>query len=240
MEQAAIGKVAEMFVGTEENSLQMAELEFDEEALRAIKTEIDKYVRQKDSLSQKPFEEGLRVIYGRASQYAPLIIRAYQARQVAPALGIYQAMIESEYHDCFVNQIGSVRLFQFAPKTAEKYGLTLKDYCNVEKQSDAAAHYMSDLSSDFVNGNSSATLGLLGFVIGENRVRDYLRQLRGRGVAERSFWTIFRHRQDLQPPMSDDGKIYVPHFFAAAIIGETPEVFELSTPPLTTLSEKGK
>jgi serine/threonine protein kinase len=73
--------------------------EFNEEELRAIKVEIDDYVEEKDSLSQKPFEEGLRVIYGRASQYAPLVIRAYEARQVSPALGLYQAMIESEYHE---------------------------------------------------------------------------------------------------------------------------------------------
>jgi serine/threonine protein kinase len=214
--------------------------DFDEEALKAIKVEIDDYVEVKDSLSQKPFEEGLRIIYGRASQYAPIIIQAYQARQVPPAMGLYQAMIESEYHDCWVSKIGSVGLFQFTPETAAKYGLTPKDYCNVEKQSDAAARYMSDLSSDFVNGKSSATLGLLGFVIGENRVRDYLRQLRGRGIKERSFWTIFRYRQDLQPSLPEDVNKYVPHFFAAAIIGETPEAFELSTPPLTTLRRKSE
>lgn len=214
--------------------------EFNEEELRAIKVEIDDYVEEKDSLSQKPFEEGLRVIYGRASQYAPLVIRAYEARQVPAVLGLYQAMIESEYHDCLVSPTGPVGLFQFNRKTAAIYGLTPKDYCNVEKQSDAAARLMSDLTSDFGDGKSSATLGLLGFVIGENGTRDYLRQLRGRGVTERSFWAIFRYGQNLQPPLSEDGKQYVPRFFAAAIIGETPEVFELSTIPLSTLREKGK
>lgn len=210
--------------------------EFNEEALRAIKDEIDDYVERKDSLSQKKFEEGLRVIYGRASQFVPIVTRAYESRQVPPALGIYQAMIESEYNDCLISSLGSVGLFQFIPKTAAKYGLTQKDYCNVEKQSDAAARYMSDLSSDFVNGKSSATLGLFGFVMGENQVRDYLRQLRGRGITERSFWTVFQHRKELKPPLvNHQGEWYVPRFFAAAIIGETPKVFELSTPPLTTL-----
>lgn len=212
-----------------------APVELDENALRLIKTEIDDYVAERDSLSQKPFEEGLRVVYGRASQYAPVIIRAYEARKVAPALGLYQAMVESEYHDCYTSRIGSVGLFQFKPSTAREYGLLPKDFCNVERQSDAAAHYMSDLSSDFVSGGSSATLGLLGFVLGETQVREYLRQLRARGVEERSFWTILRFQNDLQPPLPDDGKQYVPRFFAAAIIGETPDAFELSTPPLTTL-----
>ena len=214
--------------------------EFNEEELRAIKVEIDDYVEEKDSLSQKPFEEGLRVIYGRASQYAPLVIRAYEARRVPPALGIYQAMIESEYHDCLISETGPVGLFQFSRKTAAKYGLTPKDFCNVEKQSDAAARYMSDLTSDFSDGKSSATLVLFSYVVGENGTRDYLRQLHGRGIKERSFWAIFRYQQNLQPPLSSDGKQYVPRFFAVAVIGETPEVFDLSTLPLSTLREKGK
>ena len=214
--------------------------EFDEEALRAIKVEIDYYVEKKDSLQQKPLKEGLRTIYGRASQYAPVIIQAYQAQQLAPALGIYQAMIESEYNICLTSETGTVGLFQFNPKTAQEYGLTPADYCQPEKQADAAARYMGDLNSDFVNAKSSATLGLLGFVIGENRVREFLRQLRGRGIMERNFWVVFRYRNDLKEPLSPDGRRYVPRFFAAAIIGETPKSFELSTPPLTTLRESPK
>ncbi|MCA1622915.1 MAG: protein kinase [Acidobacteria bacterium] len=216
--------------------------EFDDEELRAIKVEIDRYVEKKDSLSQKPFEEGLRVIYGRASQYAPLVIRAYEARQVPSALGLYQAMIESEYNDCptHPHPTGPVGLFRFSRKMAVIYGLTPKDYCSVEKQSNAAAHHMSDLISDFGEEKSSWTLALFSFDQGGDKVREYLRQLRGRGVAERSFWAIFRHGQNLQPPLLPDGKQYVPRFFAAAIIGETPEVFELSTLPLSTLSGKGK
>ena len=209
--------------------------EFDEEMLQTIKVEIDGYLEIKDSLAQKPFEEGLRVIYGRASQYAPIVIRAYEAREVAPALGIYQAMVESEYHDCYVSKIGTVGLFLFKPSTAQIYGLTPKNYCNVEKQSDAAARYMADLTSDFGEGKSSKTLVLFSFNQGEVQVRDYLRQLHGRGITERSFWAVFRYRQKLQTPLADEAKWYVPRFFAAAIIGETPESFELSTPALTTL-----
>lgn len=225
--------------------------EFDAEALKAIKIEIDDYVSEKDSLSQKPYEEGLRVIYGRASQYAPMVIRAYEGQKVPPTLGLYQAMIESEYHDCPSAPManGPVGMFQFSRRTAAKYGLSPSDYCNVEKQSDAAARYMSDLISDFGEGKSNSTLGLLSYMMGENEVRDYLRQLRGRGITERSFWALFRYRRDLDPPLPAlppplppwmRGLSYVPRFFAAAIIGETPVAFELSTPPLTTLGVKGK
>ena len=209
--------------------------EFNGEALQAIKVEIDNYVEGKDSLLQKPFDEGLRLIYGRASQYAPLVIKSYEAHQIPPALGLYQAMIESEYHGCLENPIGPIGLFQFNRKTAAKYGLSPKDYCDVEKQSEAAAHYMSDAISDF---DDNKTLALLAFNVGHNGLREYLRQMRGRGVMEQSVWAIFRHQKHLHPPLTDKNKEYVPRFFAAAIIGETPEAFELSTPPLTTLRDK--
>lgn len=110
----------------------------------------------------------------------------------------------------------------------------------MEKQCDAAARHMSDLISDFGEGKSNWTLALFSFNQGGDTVREYLRQLRGRGIVERSFWAVFRHQRDLQPPLNEEGKRYVPRFFAAAVIGETPETFELSTPPLTTLREKGK
>jgi len=214
--------------------------EFGEEALRSVKVEIDDYVEEKDSLLQKPFKEGLRVIYGRASQYAPLVIRSYEARRVPSALGLYQAMVESEYYDCLTSSTGTIGLFQFTRKTAAKYSLTPTDYCNVEKQSDAAARYMSDLISDFGEGKSSWTLALLSFRQGADKTREHLRQLRGRGINERSFWVIFRYKKDLQPPLMDGEIKYISRFFATAIIGETPGAFELSTLPLTTLREMGK
>lgn len=226
----------------------------DDDALMAIKTEINHYLKRKDSLSQKQFEEGLRAVYGRGTQYAPLIIRAYEKNNVPPGLGLYQAMVESEFHDCpprLGPNHGPVGMFQFSPSTAEDYGLTPADYCNVEKQADAAARHMSDLSSDFGEGNADASLGLLSYMYGGESVRERLRQLRRRGITERSFWAIFRNRSSLQPPldyvpphllphpvsMQPQSLSYVPRFFAAAIIGETPERFELSTPPLSTVSK---
>ncbi|MGB7069673.1 MAG: transglycosylase SLT domain-containing protein [Pyrinomonadaceae bacterium] len=214
--------------------------EFESTAVLAIRDQIDDYVEDKDSLSQKPGEEGLRAIYGRATQFAPTVIRAFDEQKVPAALGLYQAMVESEYHDCpDLNWEhpgrAPVGLFQFSRNTAGLYGLLPADYCNVQKQCDAAARHMSDLISDFGAEKSSWTLALFSFNQGADGVRDYLRQLRANGITERSFWSIFRHKTELRPPMTEEANRYVPRFFAAAIIGENPAVFELSTPPLTTL-----
>jgi hypothetical protein len=210
-------------------------VDLDPEALRVIQNEIEDYVEERDSLSQAPFEEGLRVIYGRATQYASIVASAFEAHKVPAAVGIYQAMIESEYHDCPSHDghsRGPVGLFQFKRETAARYGLTPADHCNVQKQADAAARYMSDLSSDFGSEESSWTLALQSFNSGETELRERLRDLRARGVTERTFWALLRDR----PELAEDRNFrYVPRFFAAAIIGETPAAFDLSTPPLTTL-----
>ena len=224
-------------------------VDLDTEAVNLIKKEVDDYVGRRDSLSQKPWAEGLRVIFGRASQYASLVTRAYESHNVPAASGLYQAMIESEYRDCPKSPYarGPVGIFQFSRSTAIRYGLTPADYCDVQKQSDAAARYMSDLISDFGEGKSNATLGLMGYSTGEDAVRDWLRQLRAKGIDDRSYWAILRHRDQLVPipevtsppePLILRGYFnYVPRFFAAAIVGETPEVFNLSTPPLTSIRE---
>ena len=219
-----------------ENLIEAAPTDYNDDEIRAIKTEIDDYVEEIDSLSQKPFEEGLRVIYGRASQYSPIVARSFAARKVPPALGIYQAMVESEYHDCpnlYAHSKAPVGLFQFRRETAAKYGLMPKDYCSIKKQSNAAAAYMSDLISDF----DEKTLALLAFSVGENGVRDYLRQLRERNINKKNAWAIRRNGGDLKPQLNEEheGFYYVPKFFAAAIIGENPQTFDLSTPPLSTL-----
>ncbi len=213
-------------------------VEFDDAAIKAIRDEIEDYVDDRDSLSQKPFEEGLRAIFGRATQFVPTVIRAFDEQKVPAALGIYQAMVESEYHDCpegIDHQNAPVGLFQFSRRTAALYGMKPADYCDLQKQCDGAARHMSDLISDFGTEKSSWTLALLSFNQGAEGVREYLRQLRARGITERSYWTIFRHQAELAEPMNEEANRYVPRFFAAAIIGETSAVFDLSTPPLTAL-----
>lgn len=238
-------KYVQGLIGDEKTTL-------DDDALKAIRSEIDHYVKRKDSLSQNQFEEGLRAVYGRGTQYAPLIIKAYEKNNIPPALGLYQAMIESEFHDCpppRPGHRGPVGMFQFSTSTAAEYGLTPADYCSIDKQADAAARHMADLASDLGEGSANGSLGLLSYMYGGESVREYLRQLRRQGITERSFWAIFKNRKNLDPPldyippdllpqplsMQTESLSYVPRFFAAAVIGETPAAFDLSTPPLTTM-----
>jgi uncharacterized phage-associated protein len=117
------GKVWEV-----EESIDDKSVDLSKEALQAIKIEIEDYVEETYSLSPRPYEDGLRVIYGRASQFAPVIARAYKAYRVPPVIGIYQAMIVSEYINCSSAEANPSGIFQFNQQTAAKYGITTKGF----------------------------------------------------------------------------------------------------------------
>ena len=99
----------------------------------------------------------------------------------------------------------------------------------------AAAHYLADLMAELGEDSQSMTLVLLSYNRGAESVRNSLRQLRGTQNYERNFWTLFAHRAELDDTFQRESAHYVPNFFAAAIIGENPGVFELPMPALSEM-----
>jgi hypothetical protein len=222
-------------------SAQMGErpARLNEDALRAIKKNVDSYAARLGSASNRPGEEDLRVIYARPAPYLPLIARSFAARKVPLMVGIYLPMIESEYKPCFENQFGAKGMFQFLPQTAKQYGVAQDEMCDVEKMTPAAAHYIADRMAELGDDAESMTLVLLSYNRGPEWVRDTLRQLRDTPNYERNFWTLFVHRDKLDNTFRNENAGYVPSFFAAAIVGENPQTFGLRTPPLKALAEAG-
>jgi membrane-bound lytic murein transglycosylase D len=203
-----------------------------EEALRAIKTQVDRYV------AQKPGDESLQVIYSRPVPLVPLIARAFAARKIPIVIGIYLPMIESAYRPCFENSMGAKGLFQFLPQTAAQYGVARADMCDVNKMTPAAAHYIADRMAELGDDSQSMTLVLLSYNRGPDGVRDALRRLRETDTNyERNFWTLYANRDKLDDQFRNESAGYVPAFFAAAIVGENPGNFGLSIPPLSTLAK---
>jgi membrane-bound lytic murein transglycosylase D len=147
-------------------------------------------------------------------------------------------VIESEYKTCFESSYGAKGLFQFMPQTAKSYGVAHEEMCDVEKMTPAAAHYLADRMAELGDDSQSMTLVLLSYNYGAEGVRDALRQLRDTENYERNFWTLFAHRDQLDQRFRDESVYYVPSFFAAAIIGENPQTFQLQTPPLSTLTRE--
>jgi hypothetical protein len=51
---------------------------------------------------------------------------------------------------------------------------------------------------------------------------------------ERSFWTLVAHEEMLSDQFQRENIKYVPHFFAAAIVGENPRVFGVDMLPISS------
>ncbi len=209
-----------------------------DEALRAIKTHVDRYAARR--ASDKPGDESLMAAYARAVPLVPMIARAFAARKIPIVIGIYLPMIESAYRPCFENSIGARGMFQFLPQTAEQYGVARADMCDADKMAPAAAHYIADRMAELGDDSQSMTLVLLSYNSGPDPVRDALRRLRETDANyERNFWTLYANRDKLDDGFRNESAGYVPEFFAAAIIGENPRNFDLQIPALSTLAKDG-
>ena len=208
-----------------------------DEAVRVIKSHVDYYVVPRPGATP-PNAESLSVRYQRARPYIPVIARAFEARRIPVVVGIYLAMFESAYKPCAENEWGAKGMFQFMPQTAEHYGVARSEMCDVNKMAPAAAHYIADRMAELGDDSQSMTLVLLSYNRGAEAVRDALRQLRETDRNyERNFWTLFANRNKLGETFRNESANYVPGFFAVAIIGENPEVFEVGTPPLSSLAK---
>jgi serine/threonine protein kinase len=206
-------------------------VKLDPEAVAVIKSYVDHSLRPR-----QPGEDTLDDIYQRGAPYVPLIARSFAARKVPVVIGIYLPVIESAYRECFQNSIGARGLFQFLPQTAKTYGISYEEMCNAEKVAPAAANYIADRMAELGEDSESMTLVLLSYNRGAESVRNNLRRLRGTDNYARNFWTLFAHRNELDEQFRNEGAHYVPSFFAAAIIGENPHAFGLTTPPLSKLA----
>jgi soluble lytic murein transglycosylase-like protein len=229
------------FIGEQEQriSAQMGESPavLNEDALRIIKRHVDSYVVRIGAASTSLGRDDLREVYARPVPFVPVIARSFAARRVPLLVGIYLPMIESEYRPCSESQLGAKGIFQFLPQTAEAYGVSPAEMCDMEKMAPAAAHYIADRMAELGDDAESMTLVILSYNRGPEWVRETLRQLRDSDKYERNFWTLFVNRDKLDEQFRKENANYVPRFFAAAIIGENPQAFGLWTPPLTTLAE---
>ncbi|HLN99050.1 MAG TPA: serine/threonine-protein kinase, partial [Pyrinomonadaceae bacterium] len=207
------------------------------DALSVIKTYVDRDAARNETSGQVG-EETLNDVYTRATPYVPLIARSFAARKVPVIIGIYLPVIESAYRNCYESNIGAKGLFQFLPQTAKNYGVAPDEMCDVEKMTPAAADYIADRMAELGEDSESMTLVLLSYNRGAEAVRTNLRQLRTTENYERNFWTLFAHRDQLDSTFREEGANYVPSFFAAAIIGENPRTFGLTSAPLSSLAAR--
>jgi len=198
-----------------------------------IQASLDSYVRRLNN--SKPGDTDTKIIIERGQKQAPLIMSTFKAQGVSPLIGLYLPWIESAYVNISTpNPSGSVGMFQFLPQTGALLGLTPDDLLDVEKAADAAARYIAGGIKKFDQDSMKEALALLAYNRGEYAVQNDLTQVLGEKSNSCSICVLTEQRDKLDKSFNNESVYYVPRFFAAAILGENPQAFGLTSPPLSS------
>ena len=197
-----------------------------------IQSALDGYSKRVDLGESSPRHP--RHIIERGQKEAATIMTAFKARGVSPVMGLYLAWIESAFKTSAVSEAGSVGMFQFLPQTGLRFGLTSEDLLDVSKSADGAARYLSGSMKKFENDKMKEMLALLAYNRGEDNVQKDL-DLRVNSTNNQCSVCVLSEPADKakKNAKSPDAG-YVSAFFAAAIFGENPQAFGLTSPPLSS------
>lgn len=213
-------------------------IEIDARAVELIKAQIDVLTARIGTNRSGPGREDFQSVLTRASNRAPVVRQAFEAENMPAVLGLYVALIESEYNECLESSMGAKGIFQFLPKTGEKYGVSADELCDLQKASSAAARFFKDLRSEFGDDAMGSVLALQSYNIGQEATRKNFSERAFKGDAKSralTFWATIAKPDETRNTRHFvvEGHRYVPLFFAAAIVGENPQAFGLSTQPLS-------
>ena len=209
---------------------------FEHELQRAV----DFYVRRiGNDGGDQPGKGDARFIFERGQSVAPTLIREFKARGVSPLIGLYIPLVESEYvNNSSPNSHGALGMFQFLPQTAARYGLNANELLDVEKSADAAARYIADGMKKFSGDSMKEALAILAYNRGTNNVERDLTAVVTQENASCSICALTAERDKLDSTFRNENVLYVPRFFAGAIIGENPDTFGLNAQALSSLGAK--
>jgi membrane-bound lytic murein transglycosylase D len=182
-----------------------------------------------------PAKTDLRLVLQRGEAQAPTLITIFKAHQVSPLIGLYLPWIESEYVNIeSPSAMGAVGMFQFLPATGERYGLSVPELLDVGKSADAAARYIKDSLDTFTGDPMKEALALLAYNRGAQKTARDLKVLLNDQNKGCSICALTADRSKLDERFKSENVFYVPRFFAAAIIGENPQMFGLKMEPLSS------
>jgi hypothetical protein len=222
-----------------------------DEAIESIKPYVDYYANRVGNKSSQLWEEDLSIVMARGSQlYAPTIIPAFQKEGLPPLLGLYVAMSYTE----FVNYPpkseadDAAGVFQLTATYADGYNVPRQSREDISKAAPIAASVMSGCYR-VVTGPTfqdeihitqpdmrRMTLVALCYKRGPSQVEIDIRQFVNDSNFDETFWYLQANAKKLDQKFQTEDIIYVPKFFAAAIVGENPRQFGLDMNPLTSYS----
>jgi hypothetical protein len=197
------------------------------------------------------FGDDLETILKRGKSVAGSVNFAFKKNNLPPQLGLYIAMIESEFCTCIQAPTGPLGMFQLTFTTAQTYGINAvkgaspakpDDRCEVKSAANAAALYINKVQGmDLGNDSIAMPFIISAYNSGEGMTKKLLKSTEGKNLDNRNYWTIRSYYLKL-PADSEDGASqqflmenhkYYPKFLAAMIIGENPKSFGIEMMPLS-------
>jgi acyl transferase domain-containing protein len=250
--QAQTGRLYQQMTGEERAAFVAAEArrfarrmsgtdyEFTPAFEAAILKMVDKYAQRVGTDVPDRLRKGdAHFVLERGQQVAPVLMAAFKARNVSPLIGLYIPMIESEYVNIEApNSAGARGMFQFLPKTGQRYGLTAQELLDVGKSADAAARYIEQNLKQFKDDPMKEALAILAYNRGEDKTAEALAIALDDQNRRCSICALTAASDRLDRNFQQENVHYVPLFFAAAIIGENPAAFGLSQQPLSSYESK--
>ena len=220
------------------------------EAVLKIKSFVDTYAIRLRSAKPSAgcnMRHDLRTLLERGSKNAPFIIHSFNEKGVDPQIGLYLAMIESEYCVCLQSPTGPLGMFQFTQASGRTYGLNIirgaspsnpDERCQPDAAARGAAGYVKFLIGRYGTGPLSVPLAIASYNSGEGGLSTNLSTaLASAAQEERSFWTLVANQGKLSSQFQKENIKYVPKFFAAAVVGENPQVFGVQLQPLSSYTQ---
>ncbi len=200
----------------------------------AIKRAIDRYARRVGAVDARIGHDDLGAVLARGRENAPLLRSVFEREGVPSLVGIYLPMVESEYRTNEVSSMGARGMFQILPVTGRKYGLSPDDLDDVAKSAPAAAKYMREQMNAFASDRMCVALGVAAYNLGPADIAKYLDEVvvLDQDEAETRFWSAMAG-SGFQTDEKGETSRYITQFFAAAIVGENPEVFGVAGPALS-------
>lgn len=231
---------------------QFKEESLSDDAVGQIKRYVDSYASRAGSekLDDCTLRNWIRSDLGsvlvRGSKAAPYINKSFADAGIASQVGLYVAMIETEFCPCLQSPAGPLGIFQLTANEGEKFGLAVRkgasqeepdDRCDVEKASAAQAKriaaFKDRLISEFDSGDPAtatadvALLMVAGHNVGFDKLLNELPKLEKVGGLKALGLTA----EDLPESVRNEASKYVPKFIAAAIVGENPSRFGMKDRP---------
>ena len=212
------------------------EYEFTADFEKDIQRVVTQYAeRLGKTAAERGGKSDLRLTLERGQSHAPTLIAVFRARNVSPLIGLYLPFIESEFKNLdSPSPMGALGMYQFLPSTGERYGLSVEELMDVAKSADAAARYITDSMQKFANDPMKEVLAVLAYNRGADKTARELKVLLNEQNKRCSICALTADRSKLDETFRHESVFYVPRFFAAAIVGENPQVFGVQMPPLSS------